>query len=240
MADLRLVCLHGLGRGPSDWDAVRARLSAHGTVMAPVLPRDPAAALAAAGRAVAPGTVLVGHSMGGIVALRLAIRRPDLVRALVLAAAAGISTGSRAAEVFLTAVSLLKPGRRIALYRDRIATSPRLRSLAFDGFSTSDGAALSETATTGFLSGSRLYTDIASAGRALAREDVRLDLARLSCPALVLWGARDKQVPLDDAFEYARRLGAPLRTIADCGHLLIGERPEACADAVERFLDGLR
>jgi len=41
---------------------------------------------------------------------------------------------------------------------------------------------------------------------------------------------------VDDAFEYARRLGAPLRVIADCGHLLVGERPDACADAIERFV----
>src|SRR5689334_6558141 len=36
-----------------------------------------------------------GHSMGGAVALRLAERRPDLVRRLVLAAPAGISSSSR-------------------------------------------------------------------------------------------------------------------------------------------------
>ncbi|HEY6055462.1 MAG TPA: alpha/beta hydrolase, partial [Gaiellaceae bacterium] len=165
--------------------------------------------------------------------------RPGLVRAVVLASAAGISTASRVAEVFLTTTSLLKPGRRVAAFAGRIARSPRLRALTFDGLSTSDGAALSERATLGFLSGSLLYTDIASAGRALAREDVRLDLERVSCPALVLWGARDKQVAIDDGFEYARRLRAPLRVIADCGHLLVGERPDACADAVERFLDGL-
>jgi pimeloyl-ACP methyl ester carboxylesterase len=53
---------------------------------------------------------------------------------------------------------------------------------------------------------------------------------------LVLWGAEDHQLPLDDAFEYARRLRAPLRTIAGCGHLLIGERPEPCAHAIESFL----
>jgi pimeloyl-ACP methyl ester carboxylesterase len=45
-----------------------------------------------------------------------------------------------------------------------------------------------------------------------------------------------QQLPLDDAFDYSRRLGAPLRTIADCGHLLIVERPAACLDAVESFL----
>jgi pimeloyl-ACP methyl ester carboxylesterase len=179
---------------------------------------------------------VVGHSLGGVVALRLAARRPELVRAVVLAASAGISTTTRATEVFLDGVSLLRPGRRIAAWRHTIARSPRLRSLAFDTFSTSDGAAMSEQATLGFLAGSRLYTDIFSAGRALVRENVRHDLELVRCPALVLWGARDRQVPIDDAFEYARRLGAPLRVIADCGHLLVGERPEACRDAIERFL----
>ena len=57
----------------------------------------------------------------------------------------------------------------------------------------------------------------------------------MRCPVLVLWGARDRQVPLEDGFEYARRLGAPIRVIADCGHLLIGERPEVCARAVLEF-----
>jgi pimeloyl-ACP methyl ester carboxylesterase len=54
----------------------------------------------------------------------------------------------------------------------------------------------------------------------------------LSCRTLVLWGARDAQLPLDDAFEYARRLRAPLRVVADCGHLVIVERPRAVVDAL--------
>jgi pimeloyl-ACP methyl ester carboxylesterase len=36
--------------------------------------------------------------------------------------------------------------------------------------------------------------------------------------------------------EYARRLRAPLRSIAGCGHLLIGERPDAVLRAVREFL----
>jgi pimeloyl-ACP methyl ester carboxylesterase len=71
----------------------------------------------------------------------------------------------------------------------------------------------------------------------LVRDDPRIDLERVTAPALVLWGARDHQVPIDDAFEFARRLRVPLRTIADCGHLLVGERPDACADAIGAFLD---
>jgi pimeloyl-ACP methyl ester carboxylesterase len=47
-------------------------------------------------------------------------------------------------------------------------------------------------------------------------------------------------VPVDDALEYARRLRAELRVVADCGHLLVGERPEVCVDAISEFLDGVR
>ena len=58
----------------------------------------------------------------------------------------------------------------------------------------------------------------------------------IACPTLVLWGARDNQLPVADAFDFARRLRAELRVIADCGHLLIGERPELCAAAIADFV----
>ena len=64
-------------------------------------------------------------------------------------------------------------------------------------------------------------------------DDPRFTLAAVRCPSLVLWGARDAQLPLDDAFVYARRLGARLRVVADCGHLVIGERPEAVVDSLD-------
>ena len=247
-----LVLVHGFAGAASNFAALAPLLARRHRVLLPDLPGHGGsaplpAAPSLAGYADRVAAVLdhervgsaavVGHSMGGVVALRLASRRPELVDALVLAAAAGISTTSRLAELLLATAATLRPGRRVAVWRDRIARSPRLRALVFDGLSTSDGAAMSELAALGFLTGSREYTDIWSAGRALAREDVRRDLDAVRCRALVLAGARDRQVPIDDAFEYARRLRAPLRTIADCGHLLVGERPEACADAIERFLD---
>src|SRR5205823_7174463 len=116
--------------------------------------------------------------------------------------------------------------------------SPRLRRFVFGVVSVADPLGLTDTAVDGFLAGQVLHTDTASAWRALRDDDPRQELEHVRCPALVLWGAGDAQLPLDDAFEYARRLRAPLRTIAGCGHLLIGERPDACADAIESFLAG--
>jgi pimeloyl-ACP methyl ester carboxylesterase len=246
-----LALVHGFAGAATNFAALAPLLVEHHRLVIPDLPgHGRSTALAAApnlaGYADRVAAVLeqegavpaavVGHSMGGVVALRLAARRPELVRALVLAAAAGLSTSTRSSEAFLAAVSLLQPGRRAARWQHRIARSPRLKSLTFDAWSTSDGATLPEEAALGFLAGPRLHTDVFSAGRALVREDIRHDLELLSCPALVLWGARDRQVAVDDAFEYARRLGAPVRLIPDCGHLLVGERADACRDAIERFL----
>jgi len=184
----------------------------------------------------APADV-VGHSMGGVVALRLAERHPSLVRSLVLAAAAGISSSTRVAEVLIALAGVVKPARIAGRRVDRVAGSQRLRRLLFGGLEVSNPDLLTERAVHGFLRGPTMHSDALSAGLALAGDDPRQDLDRVRCPVLVLWGARDRQVPIADGFEYARRLRAPLRVIADCGHLLIGERPDVCARAVLEFTE---
>ena len=84
----------------------------------------------------------------------------------------------------------------------------------------------------GLLSDQSRHTDTRVAGRAMIADDPRRDLPEIACPVVILWGARDAQLPLEDAFEYARRLRARLRLVADCGHLVIVERPHAFLDAL--------
>jgi pimeloyl-ACP methyl ester carboxylesterase len=141
------------------------------------------------------------------------------------------------AELTITLAGIVQPARIAGRRVTRVARSRRLRRLVFGGFEVANADLLSERAVHGFLRGSAMHTDALGAGLALVADDPRQDLDRVRCPVLVLWGARDKQVPLEDGFEYARRLGAPLRVIADCGHLLIGERPDVCARAVLEFTD---
>jgi pimeloyl-ACP methyl ester carboxylesterase len=246
-----LLLVHGLGGSAANWLALAPLLLPGRRLIVPDLPghggSDPlpaAASLTAYADSLAalldgPAAV-VGHSLGGAIALRLAIRRPEVVSALVLAGAAGISSGSRRARYGLTITGLLKPGRKIAPYRHRVARSAALKTLVFGRWGASDPPALPPEMAEAFLSGPARHTDTVSAAKALVRDDPRPDLDRVRCPVLLLWGARDNQLSVDDAFEYARRLRAPLRVIADCGHLLIGENPEACADAIESFLAGVR
>jgi pimeloyl-ACP methyl ester carboxylesterase len=250
-----LLLVHGLGGAAANWLALAPLLLPGRRLLLPELPghggsEPPAAApslnvyadrLAALldYEAAAPAAV-VGHSLGGAIVLRLAIRRPDAVSALVLAGAAGISSATRNARYALTVTGIVKPGRKLAPYRRRIARSNALKRAVFGRWGAADPEALPPELVEAFLSGPPRHTDTVSAAKALVRDDPRPDLDRVRCPSLVLWGARDHQLPVADAFDYARRLGGRLRVIADCGHLLIGERPAACADAIESFLAGTR
>ena len=251
-----LVLVHGLGGWAGNWRAVASRLVAAHRLVVPELPGhggseplpaagarslDPFAdavldVLAAEDALPAPW---VGHSLGALVGLHAAARRPEAVRGLVLAAAPGITSSTRLAEATVTVLGVIRPGRVLGKRSARVAASPRLRTLAFGGWGVADPVGLDPAAAEAFLEGPPQNRDTLTAGRALVVADPRLELERVGCPCLCLWGASDNWVPLQDGMEYARRLRAPLRAIADCGHLLIGERPDAVAAAIVGFVGSL-
>jgi pyruvate dehydrogenase E2 component (dihydrolipoamide acetyltransferase) len=249
-----LVLVHGLGGTIENWRALAPALAARHLVVVPDLPGhgrsealpeapdvDPLAdaVLALLDAEGIENAVWIGHSLGGLVALRAAGRRPEAVRGVILAAAAGIGTSSRAAQATLTLLGLVQPGKAIAPFRHAWARSRLGRRLAFAWWGVADTDALEPELAEAFFIGPARHTNTRQAGRALLATDPRDELDRVACPCLCLWGARDKWVRLDAGVEYARRLGAPLRAIAGCGHLLIGERPEVCLAAIEEFVAGL-
>jgi pimeloyl-ACP methyl ester carboxylesterase len=248
-----LILIHGLGGAAANWTELVPLLLRRHRLLVPNLPGHggstalPAVsglqpfadrvALVAAREGMLPASV-VGHSLGGMVALHMTLRQPDDVVALVLAAAAGLSVGNIWGRNLLSVFSTIRPGRLAARHRGWVSRSSVLRRLVFGFVSVADPAGLTDEAVEGFLAAHLLHTDVDSAWRALRADDPREDLEAIRCPVLVLWGAEDVQLPLDDAFEYTRRLRARLRVIPGCGHLLIGERPDACDSAIEDFLGG--
>jgi pimeloyl-ACP methyl ester carboxylesterase len=249
-----LVLVHGLGGTVENWRALAPPLAADHRVLVPDLPGHGHSAplpeardvdvLAEAVLGVLDAeelhhAVWIGHSLGGLVGLRAAVLRPDAVRCLVLAAGAGIGSASRSAHATVAVLGVVRPGRLIAPHRHAWSRSRLGRRAAFGWWGVADPDALEPDLAEAFLVGPAHHTDMQQAGRALLVSDPRLELDRVTCPCLCLWGASDNWVRLEDGMEYARRLRAPLRTIAGCGHLLIGERPDACLAAIRSFLAGL-
>jgi len=247
-----VALLHGLGGSAANWGAVAGPLAQSHRVLVPDLPghggspRPPvgadvgwfADAVAEALREAGCGRALVaGHSFGGLVTLRLALRHPELVGGLGLVAPAGIRSATTFARASIAVTTFVRPARWVAR-AEGLSSRVWFRRAVFRPWFVADAVSFAEDAARSFLDGPLEHEDTAVAGRAMCADDPRADLEGVSCPALVLWGSRDAQLPLDDAFEFARRLGAPLRVIADCGHLAIGERPDAVLDGI-RDLDVL-
>jgi pimeloyl-ACP methyl ester carboxylesterase len=243
-----LLLLHGLGGSVANWVELIPDLVERFRVIAVNFPghagsgRLPRGAgigdFAAAAADVleaeqAEPALVVGHSFGGQVALRLAHARPELVRGLLLASPAGITTTTRGARLTVVASTVIRPGRFVAPLRHRYAAHGWYRRAVFRPWFVSDAASVTASGAYGLLDALPDHTDTLTAGRAMLADDPRLDLEAIACPVVLLWGARDSQLPLEDAFEYARRLRARLRLVADCGHLVIVERPRACLDALD-------
>ena len=131
-----VALVHGLGGFAGNWRAIAPALAAERRVIVPELPGhgrseplraaptlDPfaEAMLAVLEAEDALPAPWVGHSLGGLVGLRAAARRPAAVTGLVLAAAAGISSASRIGEATVTAVGVVKPG----VFSGGVASSSR-------------------------------------------------------------------------------------------------------------------
>src|SRR5205823_3723741 len=156
-----LALVHGLGGSATNWCELAPLLATRHRLVIPDLPghggSDPlaaasglqpyadrvAAVLDREGISRAP---VVGHSLGGLVVLRLALRRPELVSAVVLAGAAGLSLGGVWFRNLLTAMTVVRPGRLAGRHRSLVARSPRLRRLVFGLVSVADPIGLTATA----------------------------------------------------------------------------------------------
>jgi len=247
------VLIHGLGGSSGNWTDLARLLLPRYRLLVPDLPghgasgrgrwdstlasfRDAVRACAEAESLDAP--VVVGHSFGGQVALSLAVATPAWPRALVLAAASGISSSRAGRRRGLQVASVVRPARRADPLRVWILRHRLTRRLAFSGM-VSHIDTLSDAGAEEFFSGAARATTTRPALRALMESDPRHQLHHVDVPVLVLWGARDAALPVADGIDYARRLRARLRVLADTGHLLIGERPEACARLIDEFVADL-
>jgi pimeloyl-ACP methyl ester carboxylesterase len=185
--------------------------------------------------------VVLGHSMGGMVGIQLALNEPMLVERMLLLNPA-ISGRLSAFVNSLVAPHIMferfdATGRLLSwIERTPLDYSDRLlRPIAFAQravISPDDYQHIREDARRPGQGKVR-----AQCFWAMRRADLRGKLANLETPSLVLWGAEDNTVPLRDAGTVAAEWpDADLRIIPNAGHWPQFEQPDVTARYVAHFL----
>ncbi|HEU5087463.1 MAG TPA: alpha/beta hydrolase, partial [Roseiflexaceae bacterium] len=165
--------------------------------------------------------LVVGNSMGGWIAVRLAADAPEWVREIMLINAGG---------AYLSGRSAWEPFRAVVAVEDLKTTRQAIRQVL------------------GLVPALFVYFGQASIQERFQRQVVRAFVAAaderdfltaaalraLSVPASIVWGMRDQFLPEGSLEFFVENLpNAPVLTINRCGHLPQRERPRAVA----RFID---
>src|SRR5215208_3315879 len=252
-----LVLLHGAGDNALDWQWVMPALAATYRVYAPDLPGSPDSARPAANyspafieRFVAAfvdalgigQATFVGNSLGGLIALRLALSEPARVRALVLVDSAGL--GSAINPLFTSVNVPLLGEAAMPFWRTRVGAYQRAWGRTALLFAHPPRSVPREwLAEQCRLARSPGYLEAhLTALRALVgpfgQREVMVDrLPSLKIPTLVVWGARDRVFPDSHAREAIAHLPeGSLALIPECGHMPHVEYPDRFLVALDGFL----
>lgn len=172
---------------------------------------------------------IVANSMGGAIALHLAATWPALVRSLTLISAAGVEAGpswlqEHVARTGANPMLEIEGGADYrAMLRIGMAAPPYI-----------PGPMLGALAR-GFAGRKAINRQIV--------EDIRRDLdqsaklERIRAPALIIWGAEDKVLSVDNAALLQRRLANSERVVLDgIGHVAMVEAPRQVARLCMAFL----
>jgi pimeloyl-ACP methyl ester carboxylesterase len=252
-----ILLIHGITSGSATWERAIRGLAKHHTVIAPDLlghgasakPRgDYSLGSFAAGLRdlllaldIESATV-VGHSLGGGVAMQLAYQFPERVERLVLVSSGGLG---REVNLVLRAASL--PGSEIVLpliTARWIAAAGGLVGSALSKVGLQLGADL-EGLSRGYASlgdpGARrafvhtVRAVIDPAGQRVNAHD-RLYLAA-EMPSLIVWGARDRIIPMRHGeAAHAAMPGSRLEILARGGHFPHNDDPDWFGDVLTSFM----
>jgi 3-oxoadipate enol-lactonase len=155
--------------------------------------------------------VLVGHSMGGYVALAFARRYPSMLKGLVLV---GTKAGSDSAEVAAgrrsTADKVKAEGSKVVVD----AMAPRMLSAK-----NSDAGAAAQVRS--FMAGSQPDGVVGALLGMAERPDSTELLASIKVPTLIIAGADDVVIPPVESEKMATAVkGATYKIIPDAGHIV--------------------
>ena len=152
---------------------------------------------------------LLGHSMGGQLAVAAAILRPDRVRSLVLVDSAGLPDLVK--HLWMVPIVALADSslRQWRYYPTFIKIGLRARSKQ-------------------------------ECLQMVRKQSIRESLSRLDLPVFIMWGEKDRVVPVEHGYYMANHIpGAKLAVVEGVGHMPFYEKPEECNRLILDFIEGL-
>lgn len=181
--------------------------------------------------AVAPeGAVVVGNSVGGFSAARLAIRRPELVRGLVLIDSGGFAP--RPPHVRAFCALMARPAFLRAIYPAFSKAYMRART---DDDRRARATAIATTrADPGRATVAQVWGSFAGPAH-----DLRAGAPSITAPTLVLHGRRDPVIPLKVARAAAVLIPGARLVELDTGHQPHTSDPDGVAAEIAEHLDSI-
>jgi pimeloyl-ACP methyl ester carboxylesterase len=243
-----LVLLAGGAHDRHDWDGIRPALAerhrtiafdwpGHGDSPVPPAPWVASApgfadlledAIDELG--VGPATFM-GNSIGGFSSARLAIRRPELVRALVLVDSGGFVPQHVGTKLFCSIMGRPATIRRV--YR-RFAHQ-YMRPTTDEDRRIEATATATATSREGSQVTAGLWRSFSSPGH-----DLRADIAKITAPTLVVWGRKDPVIPLRVGRRITDGIDGAELVVFEAGHVPFATHPQPFLDAVLPFLAQVR
>lgn len=174
--------------------------------------------------------ILVGHSVGGFASARLAARRPDRVRALLLCSPGGFVQMGAASRLFCA-----------------IKGTPWITRALEGGFARFHSKARNPHTAAMFerIDTMRVrpgYAEaVGSVWRSFARpeSDLREEASAVRCPTLVISGLRDPVIPIHAGRTANRIIAGSKLMEMDTGHSCFVEDPQRFLDVTRSFLEAL-
>jgi len=253
-----LLLIHGMGGSYENWRAVIEPLSRRYTVVAPDLPGHGASAPGAGDYSLGAladslrdllitlgheSVTLVGHSLGGGIAMQFAYQFPGLTERLVL-----VSSGGLGPEVSAVLRAAALPGADMFI-AGTAKTASKLGTVVGRGL-----AAIGLRPTTDVAEVARGYASLVdrerraaflatlrsvinTRGQRMAADD-RLYLLTAGVPVLIIWGAHDPIIPVRHGERACKAIvGSTLEIFDGVGHVPQLEAPGRFVAVLERFLD---
>jgi pimeloyl-ACP methyl ester carboxylesterase len=178
-----------------------------------------------------------GSSMGGHVALNLALQNPHRVNGLILIDSGGVAVPGSGS---------LAPGYLLLPVVGRVLTALSLTSdkLVRQGLEKSfyDRSKVTDERVAYYYRPLKTRGGQLAAIRARTQADdfpVEPDLNKINAPVLIIWGAQDALIPLEAGIKMNKLIrNATLHIFDSCGHLPQEEMPAQTTEAITKFIAG--